>query len=165
MVCKNCNHEIPNDSSFCPICNTAQEVAQPQYTRPALQFNTNRSLCKMFFLSLITFGIYGMVNWSQMADEINMVASRYDGRKTMPYFAMLALTPITYCILTLVWMHNFANRIGTEARRRGYTTDFGAKDFWLWNVLGSFIIVGPFVYLHKITKTMNMVNASYNYYG
>ncbi len=100
-----------------------------------------------------------------MADEINITASRYDGRKTMPYFAMLALAPITYSIITLVWMHNFTNRIGTEARRRGYTTDFGAKDFWLWNVLGSFIIVGPFIYLHKLTKNMNMVNASYNYYG
>lgn len=106
-----------------------------------------------------------MVQYSRIIDEINMAASRYDGRKTMPYFAMLSLAAITYFIFPLVWFTNFSSRVGSEARRRGYDTKFGVADFWLWNILGSLIIVEPFVYLHKLTKSMNMVNTSYNYYG
>lgn len=167
MICQNCNAQLDDNATFCTNCGTTQATtqAQPQYFRPALQLNTSRSLCKMFFLSLITFGIYGIVNYSRMADEINIVASRYDGKKTAPYFVMLILTCYTMGIFAFVWMHNFANRIGNEARRRGYATDFGAKDFWLWNILGGLIIVGPFIYLHKLTKNMNMINESYNYYG
>ena len=32
-----------------------------------------------FFLPMITFGIYSMVIWSRIADELNIVACRYDG--------------------------------------------------------------------------------------
>lgn len=144
---------------YAPAQNT------PAPCGPALKFATDRSLAKMFFLSLITLGIYGMVHQSRMADEINIVASRYDGRKTMPFFSMTFASPYTLFILLFVWNHKFANRIGDEARRRGYNTSFGAKDYWLWNILGSLIIVGPFIYTHKLCKNMNMVNESYNYYG
>ena len=27
---------------------------------------------------------------------------------------------------------------------------FNATDFWLWNILGSLIVVGPFIYVHKL---------------
>lgn len=183
MKCLNCGAEMADGAVYCASCgyqnehstggaegttvlNQSMYTPQPQVQYgPALKFATNRSLVKMFFLSMITFGIYGMVHQSRMADEINMVASRYDGKKTMPYFAMIFASVYTLGILMLVWNHNFANRIGNEARRRGYNTSFGAGDFWLWNVLGSLIIVGPFIYLHRLCKNMNMVNESYNYYG
>ena len=55
--------------------------------------------------------------------------------------------------------------MGAEVKRRGYDYKFGAGTYWLWSVLGSLIIVGPFVYLHKLMKCMNMINESYNYYG
>ncbi len=176
MVCKKCNAEFPDGISFCPNCGESYAeqsvfaaekpaVQEPVYFKPALKLAVNRSLCKMFFLSIITLGIYGIVNYSRMADEINITASRYDGGKTMPYFVMISLMPITFSIIWFVWFNNFSKRIGNEARRRGYQISFGPRDFWLWNVLGSFILVGPFIYLYRLTKTMNMVNKSYNYYG
>ena len=72
---------------------------------------------------------------------------------------------ITYGIFAFVWQHKFTARVGAEVKRRGYNYDIGASDFWLWCVLGSLIIVGPFVYCHKLMKSMNMINASYNIYG
>lgn len=132
---------------------------------PALQLPTGRSLVKMIFLSLITCGIYGIVIQSRISSEINITASRYDGKRTIPYLAAFWLMYITLGIYGLVWNHQFAKRIGNEVKRRGYEYNFGASDFWLWNVLGSLIIVGPFIYCHKLMKSMNMINTSYNMYG
>lgn len=39
------------------------------------------------------------------------------------------------------------------------------KDFWLWNVLGALIIVGPFVYMHKLSTAMNKLAENYNVNG
>lgn len=169
MKCINCSNEIADGSQYCTVCgadqSAATQTAAPQYYAQALQLPTGRSLVKMIFLSLITFGIYGIVIQSRISSEINITASRYDGKRTIPFLAAFWLMYITLGIYGLVWNHQFANRIGSELKRRGYNYNFGASDYWLWGILGSLIIVGPFVYCHKLMKSMNMVNASYNIYG
>ena len=56
-------------------------------------------------------------------------------------------------------------RVGDELRRRNIDYQFGAKTFWLWNVLGSLILVGPFVFVHKLMKAMNRINGDFNRRG
>ena len=97
--------------------------------------------------------------------EVNIVASRHDGRRTIPYFAMVALSPVTLGILPLVWTHNFCCRIGDELDYRRINYAFGPRTFWLWGVLGSLILVGPFIYIHKLMKAMNMINDDFNRCG
>lgn len=149
----------------------AAQPPQPEPFRPAekcpprLQLPTRRGLGKMIFLGILTLGIYPMVIWSRIVTELNLAASRYDGKRTMPYFAMVMLTPITLGIFAFVWMHRFCRRIGDELRRRDIGYKFGAAAFWLWNILGSLIIVGPFIFLHKLMKAMNRINADFNING
>lgn len=57
----------------------AANFAQAPVTRVALKMN--RSLVKFILLSLITFGIYGIVVLSGISSDINTIASRYDGKK------------------------------------------------------------------------------------
>jgi hypothetical protein len=133
--------------------------------RPVAQFPTNRGLFKMIFLGLITFGIYNIVVMDKIVTELNIAASRYDGRRTMPYFSMTMLSPITLFIYPLVWIHGLCDRIGCELNRRGIDYKFGASTFWLWNVLGSLILVGPWVYTHKMMKAMNKINEDFNMNG
>ena len=52
-----------------------------------------------------------------------------------------------------------------DLRRRGIAYDFDASTFWLWGVLGSLIVVGPFIYTHKLLKAMNLLAANYNIRG
>lgn len=85
----------------------------------------------MIFLSMITFGIYEMVIWTKIVGEINITASRYDGKRTCPYFPALFLSMITYGVFAFVWQHKFSERVGAEVKRRGYNYEFGAADFWL----------------------------------
>ena len=46
-----------------------------------------------------------------------------------------------------------------------FFSSFSAGSFWGWNVLGSLIVVGPFIYLHKMFKAMNLLAAHYNVNG
>ena len=34
--------------------------------------------------------------------------------------------------------------------------------FWGWDILGSLIVVGPFIYLHKLCKALNLAAADFN---
>lgn len=133
---------------------------------PVLQLKTNRGLLKFILLSIITFGIYALVFYSKVSTDINLIASRYDGKKTMHYCLLtFIVAPITLGIGAIVWCHRISRRIGEELSRRGIAYSFGASDFWLWNVLGSLIVVGPFVYLHKLCQSMNLLSADYNING
>ena len=135
-------------------------------TAPVGQLKTNKGLLKTILLSLITFGIYPLVVMSEVSNDITIVASRYAGNKTMHYCLLtFIVAPITLGIAGIVWSHRISNRIGAELNRRGIAYSFSATDFWLWNVLGSLIVVGPFIYLHKMFKAVNKMNAHYNVNG
>ena len=126
------------------------------------QFRTNRSLAKFFFLGLITLGIYDLVVYSHISEEINEVAKE-DGKHTM-HFCLIAFifSWLTLGIAPIVWIHRLCARTGAELKRRGIAYDFGATDFWLWSVLGTYIIVGPYVFIHKHMTAMNLLNENYN---
>ncbi len=135
-------------------------------TAPVGQLKTNKGLLKTILLSIVTFGIYPLVVMSAVSTDINITAGRYDGKRTM-HFCLLAfiITPITFGIGAIVWYHKISARIGNELKRRGISYSFSAASFWLWNVLGSLIGIGPLVYLHKLFKATNLINADYNQKG
>lgn len=145
-----------------------ETAPSPQvYERRAIgQLNTDRSLMKYILLNIVTLGIYSLVFYSVISSDINIIAGRYDGKRTM-HFCLLAfiIAPLTMGIGVWVWYHRLSNRIGDELARRHIRYDFNATTFWLWNVLGSFIIVGPFIYLHKLATASNMLAAHYNIEG
>ncbi len=143
-----------------------QEMNVQQTERPVGQLKSNRGLLKFILFTVITLGIYPLVFFSSISSDVNIVCSRYDGKKTMHYCLMAFIVgPLTLGIGNIVWAHNLSKRIGNELNRRNIDYSFGASDYWLWNVLGSLIVVGPFVYLHKLVKAMNRINQHYNVNG
>ena len=144
---------------------TSWELVPADTMAPKIQLPTKRGLGKMFFLGLITAGIYPMVIYSKIITELNIAASRYDGKRTMSYFGMLMLLPLTLGIFGYVWFHKLCARIGDELQRRGIDYKFGPSHFWLWGILGSFILVGPFIFTHKLMKSMNLLNKNFNEKG
>ena len=139
---------------------------QPYGYAPARQLKTNRGLLKFILLSIITLGIYGIVVMSGVSTDINTIASRYDGKKTMHYCLVCFIFSWLTCgIVPLVWSSKISGRIGRELQRRGIDYSFGTGTFWLWCILGSLIVVGPFIYYHKLFKSMNLLSADYNVRG
>jgi len=128
---------------------------------------TNRGLAKFFFLSLITFGIYGIVVMSHISTEINDIATKHDGRKTMHYCLIYFIFSwLTFGIAPLVWYHRLSDRIGDELVRRHLPYSFGAGTWWGWGFFGALLFgIGPLIYIHKLMKAMNFLAADYNVNG
>jgi len=142
------------------------EVTYQSSNSPVGQLNANKSLLKIILFGIITLGIYPIVVYSSISNDINIISSRYDGRKTMHYCLLFFLVgPITLGIAYFVWFHKISERIGSEITRRNLDYNFGAVDFWLWEVLGALIIVGPFIYIHKLCKASNLLSTHYNQNG
>lgn len=168
--CTQCGNQINDAAVQCPNCGqvlkAADSVKPSAVQAPVATLKTNRSLLKMILLSLITFGIYGLVVMSAVSTDINLIASRYDGKKTMHYcLVYFIFSWLTFGIVPLVWGHRISGRIGNELTRRGISYQFGSATYWLWGILGSLIIVGPFIYTHKMLKSMNLLAADYNTRG
>ncbi|MCM1298419.1 MAG: DUF4234 domain-containing protein [Firmicutes bacterium] len=143
-----------------------QQNVYQQPVRPVVQLKTNKALWKYILFNLLTFGIYSLVVMSSVSDDINIIASRYDGRKTMHYCLLFfIIAPLTLGIGGIVWYHRISSRIGGELQRRYIPYSFSAVDYWLWCVLGCLILVGPFIYMHKMFKATNLLCQSYNLYG
>lgn len=133
---------------------------------PAYKLKTNRSWWKMILLSLITLGIYPIIAYSSIGEDVNLIASRHDGKSTMHYCLLFfVIAPLTLGIGAIVWTHRISARIGKELMRRAIPYSFGAGSFWGWCVLGSLIGIGPIIYLHKLCKSMNLLCADYNLNG
>ena len=134
--------------------------------RPVKQLRTNRGLLKTILLSIITLGIYGIWVMYTVTEDVNTICTPYDRKTSMNYLLLLfVFSWLTLGIAPLVWSHRISNRIGNEMRRRGINYKFGAGTFWGWGVLGILILIGPFVYAHKLLRSMNLLCADYNVYG
>lgn len=106
------------------------------------------SFWKFFFFSPLTFGIYPLVKFTVMGDDLN----RLDKRSTVPYWiTALLLGGITFGIYPLIWWTNVCKRIGNLNPSNG----FSAATFWGWCVLGSLIAIGPLVFLWKLCNALN----------
>ena len=111
----------------------------PAQELPKLQLPVKRKLWKMIVFGILTLGIYPMVIWSRLTTEVNLVASRHDGERSMPFFGMLILAPLTLGIHSLVWIHKLCRRISGQLQSRFIDYPFGVKDFWIWAFLMSIL--------------------------
>lgn len=132
---------------------------------PALALKTNRGLLKLILLSLITFGIYGIYFIYSVKRDLNIVADNHNGSKTMGLIVLFLLSLVTFGIASIVWCHKISARIGREQEYRGIPRNMSAGTFWGWYVLGSLIIVGPFIYMYKLCSAMNSICQHYNTHG
>ena len=98
-----------------------QYQQQPMYQPNARKLNQERPLWKFIVYTIITCGIYSIVFWTGIGEDINMAASRRDGKKTMHfcliYFLLTGLTcGVTASVdtagLCIVMIGMFVGRIG-----------------------------------------------------
>jgi len=119
------------------------------------KLNSQRSFIVVLLLNIITFGIYGCYLIYAMAREVNLACAA-DGKKTNGLIVMFLLSIITFGIYSFIWLFQISNRM----KNAGANIDGG--NILLWNILGSFIIVGPFIAMYKIINALNFVNDHYN---
>lgn len=167
MNCPSCGQQIADNVQNCPFCGKNVNMNfQQQYAPPRPHLECNRSLVKIILLTIVTCGIYGIITFYKITEDLNTICRPYDNKTTTNYLvATLLLGPITCGIYPIIWFHNMSKRIGDNLKHRGIAYNFSASTFWLWYVLGILILVGPIVYMYKLTQATNKLAADYNARG
>ena len=119
-----------------------------------------RSFLGFLGLSIITFGIYGIVWFYVMTRDINSVVGE-DGKKTDPGIATL-LAFITCGIYPLIWFYMQGDRMKAAGDAKGANISDTGTIYLLWILLGSFILIGPIVAYVKFLKNYNTLVVLHN---
>jgi hypothetical protein len=120
-----------------------------------------RGLAGVIILSCVTFGIYGLYWIHNLAKDVNAMCEG-DGKKTSGLLKYIILTFITLGIYSLVWVYMLGDRLQDNAPKYNLTFKESGGTVLLWLILGSFIIVGPFIALHIVIKNTNALADEYN---
>ena len=138
----------------------AYDYEEKEYKAPKLQ--TNRKMWKLMILNILTLGLYSILFFIPISFDIDKIAPRRDGQRTMNYLLAFILAFFTFSIVIDIWHYQVAQRMEEALSVRNIKYDFGTNDFWGWFIFGSIILVGPFVYFHKFCKAMNLLCENYN---
>ena len=138
----------------------AYDYEEKEYQAPKL--STDRNMWKLMILNILTLGLYSIVFFIPFSFDIDKVAPKRDGTRTMNFVFAYFVSLFTFTVVIDVWHYHIAQRVEEALSERKINYDFGTQDFWGWFFFGSLILVGPFVYFHKLCKTMNLLCADYN---
>ncbi len=136
-----------------------------------------RKVWKIYLLSIITLGIYGLVVQWAMAKETNISCAE-DGQHTRGFWSTLGLSIITLGIYGIVWAYKWLNREANFLERHGKSKILSGGVYLTIQIVvfivsyaialsgGSFgsiisIIIG-IVILTLLVKQHNAVNTLYN---
>lgn len=120
-----------------------------------------RSLLTYILLSIVTCGIYSIYFWYKFAEDTN-ITCQGDGEETTNYIVCWLLGMVTCGIYPLYWYYKLGNRLQRNAPRYGLAFQESGTTILLWYILGSFIIVGPFIAFYFLMKNLNAIGERYN---
>lgn len=136
------------------------DYEEKKYEPPKLQ--TDRSMWKLMILNILTLGLYSILFFIPFSFDLDKVDPQREREKTMNFLVAYILSIFTFSIVIDVWHYQIANRMEEALAHRGIEYDFSTGDFWKWFFFGSLILVGPFIYFHKLCTAMNLLCQSYN---
>ena len=120
-----------------------------------------RGLAGLIILSIVTFGIYGLYWIYKLAKDVNTICEG-DGKKTGGLLKYLLLGLVTFGIYNCIWVYSLGDRLQDNAHKFNQTFKESGGIVLLWFLLGSLIIIGPFIALHIIIKNTNALADEYN---
>ena len=136
------------------------DYEEKEYVPPKLQ--TDRSMWKLMLLSILTLGIYSIVFFIPFSFDLDKIAPKSDRSKTPNYLFVHIAALFTFSIVLDFWHHEIAGRIEEALEARGISYEFNTTTFWGWFFFGSLIVIGPFIYYHRLCKAMNLLCEHYN---
>ena len=139
-----------------------EEAQKKEAEYKVRKLKTNRNLWLFMLLNILTLGIYSILFFIPFSFDLDKIDPRADRSKTMNYLFAYILAFFTFFIILYIWHYQIAERVEDALNKRHISYTFGTNVFWGWFVLGSLILIGPFVYFHKLFKAMNLLSADYN---
>ena len=133
---------------------------QVQYKPEPLR--TDRKMWKMMILHVLTFGISSIFFFIPLSYELEKISPARERNKLINYAVAYVVSLFTASIVLTFWFYELTKRVEEALEERGIAHELSTGDFWGWYFFGSFIIVGPFVYFHKLCTAMNLLCEDYN---
>ena len=128
--------------------------------RPKLK--TDRAVWKLIIFTVLTCGIYPILFFIPFSFDLDIVAPRRDGGKTMNFLLAYVLSLFTCSSVLYVWLYQITERVEEALRKRKIDYNFSTNDFWIFGVFGWVFLIGSWIYYHKLCKAMNLLCADYN---
>lgn len=175
MFCTNCGEKVGGNDEFCKNCGAKIEKEESiektgaQYAGNQNQIYNNgrylirkRSFVKYFFLSIITFGIYGIYVWYGYVEDLNKICEG-DGKKSPNYIIVWLLTMITFGIYGIYWWYRQAERLRMAGAKYGVEIREKGSEILLWRLLGAIPAgLGGFLSDFIMLDNMNWIALRYN---
>jgi len=119
--CPNCGNQLNEDEKVCPKCGTniegeTNETVKATSTngRPTVQ---ERNIVTCVILSLVTCGIYGLIWFINMANDVNTVCQ--DDKSSQSGGMVLLLTIVTCGIYGWIWIYQVGKRLAEAGQKHG----------------------------------------------
>lgn len=121
-----------------------------------------RSFLALLLFGVLTFGIYPIVYWTKISNDVNTLCEG-DGQKTMKYVFVWLLNFVTLGIFGLVWKFKIAQRLKDNAPRYNIKFSESGALVLLFTLL--IPVVGSFIGMYIIVKNFNAMGVAFNEYN
>ena len=148
--CSNCGNQVPEGANVCPLCGTPlggqpnfqqqtqQAQPQPNYQAAARPVVQNKSIATCIILSIITCGIYGIIWFINMVDDVNRVCN--DEKSNQSGGTVFLLTLITCGIYGIIWFYQAGGRMYNAGQKYGMPISDNGTLYLLLSIFGLGIV-------------------------
>ena len=143
--CPNCGSQIPENANNCPQCGVPLgenkqnvinniNINQQNYSRPSIE---NKNILIAVILSIITCGIYELIWYINIVDDVNRVCQDENNQGGG---IVILLTLITCGIYGWYYFYNAGKRLANAGTKTGIAIADNSLIYLLFSIFGLRII-------------------------
>ena len=134
--CSNCGNKIEEGVSYCPNCgNRTDGKREFVGSKPNIE---NRNLVTCILLTFITCGIYSIIWFVSMVNDVNRVCD--DEKSSQSGGMVLLLTLITCGIYSLIWFYQVGKRLNLAGQKYQMRIDDNSVLYLVLSLIGLQIV-------------------------
>ena len=147
--CTSCGAQVPENMKFCPSCGapvndaeTTEQNTQPNTnpqpsntSRPTVQ---KRNIVTCIILSLVTCGIYGIIWFVNMVNDVNTVCQ--DEKSNQGGGTVFLLTLVTCGIYGIIWYYNAGKRMNVAGTKYNLAISDNSVMYLVLSLIGLGIV-------------------------
>lgn len=139
MICRNCGFQCDDNAMTCPKCGSPVGNQGGRFANLNQQFNNinnnfnqqfgsngfkapikQKSIVTCIILSIVTCGIYGIIWFINIVDDLNTASGDVNGQSGVVVFI---LTLVTCNIYGLYWAYKAGEKVSIIRQRNGLSSD------------------------------------------
>lgn len=139
MICRNCGFQCDDNAVTCPKCGSPVGNQGGRFANLNQQFNNinnnfnqqfgsngfkapikQKSIVTCIILSIVTCGIYGIIWFINIVDDLNTASGDVNGQSGVVVFI---LTLVTCNIYGLYWAYKAGEKVSIIRQRNGLSSD------------------------------------------